>query len=64
MTREMVIVCVCVPDVRVFGHQSGDLQEQQCGVSQLEHFGDGGDGPTESVGVVTLNTTISKVRQV
>lgn len=56
-----VCLCVyaCVPDIRIFGHQSGDLQEQQCGVSQLEHFSNGSDGTTKPVCVFTLHATIN-----
>lgn len=57
------MINVCVPDVRIFGHQSGDFQEQQCGVSQFEHFSNGSDGTTKSVCVFTLNTTIKQVRR-
>lgn len=45
---------LCPPDIRVFGDQSGDFQEEQSGVSQLEDFSDGSDGATEPVCVLTL----------
>lgn len=56
-----VTVCMCVcwglPDVGVFRHQCADLQEQQRGVGQLEHLGDGGDGSTETIRVFPLHAT-------
>lgn len=55
--QETVSVHVlCSPDIRVFGNQSGHFQEEQCGISQLEHFSNGGDGATEPVSVLTLLT--------
>lgn len=55
-------VSVCVPDVRIFGHQSGDFQEKQRGVSQFEHFSNGSNSTTKTVCVFTLNTTICKLK--
>lgn len=45
------------PDIRVFGHQSRDLQKQQCGVSQLQHFSNGSNRTTQPICVFTLHTT-------
>lgn len=46
---------LCVPDIRIFGHQGGDLQEEQSGVSQLEHLSNGSNSTTQPICVFTLH---------
>ena len=46
----------CVPDIGIFGHQGGDFQEKQCGVSQLEHLGNGRNSTTQPICVFPLHT--------
>lgn len=47
-----------LPDVRILGHQRGDLQEEECGVSQLKHLCDSSDGTAQLFCVFTLHIEI------